>query len=126
MCLIGEAKSWHRTWRALTNPGWICSELHQCIAVLSHCLHARLAKVNGGQGKLTRIVMPYTPPPRRPKPLIFWIIAAIVIAALIVAWIFWANNLGRGANPRTDVPMTPGYAPATSTAAHPAVPADQA
>jgi hypothetical protein len=68
----------------------------------------------------------YTPPPRRPRPVIFWIIAAIVIAALIVAWIFWANNLGKGVNPRTNVPMTPGYAPATSTGAHPAVPANQA
>jgi hypothetical protein len=69
---------------------------------------------------------PRTPPPRRPRPVIFWIIAAIVIAALIVAWIFWAGNLGKGVNPETNVPMTPGYAPATSAGIHPAVPAEQA
>jgi hypothetical protein len=59
--------------------------------------------------------------------VLFWIIAAIIIAAIIVAWIFWANDLGRGVNPQTNVPMTPGYAPATTTGGPPpAVPANQA
>ncbi|MGN6312317.1 MAG: hypothetical protein ACTHMO_00985 [Rhodanobacteraceae bacterium] len=68
-----------------------------------------------------------TPPPRRPRPVLFWIIAAIVIAAIIMAWIYWANDLGRGTNPNTNVPMTPGYAPATTTGGPPpSVPAGNA
>lgn len=66
---------------------------------------------------------PRTPPPRRPRPVLFWIIAAIIIAAIIVAWIYWASDLGRGTNPQTNVPMTPGYAPATSTRTPASVPA---
>jgi hypothetical protein len=59
--------------------------------------------------------------------VLFWIIAAIIIAAIIVAWIFWANDLGRGTNPQTNVPMTPGYAPAATTGGPPAsVPANSA
>ncbi|HXS72976.1 MAG TPA: hypothetical protein VN725_02950 [Rhodanobacteraceae bacterium] len=65
-------------------------------------------------------------PPRRPRPILFWVIAVIIIAAIIVAWIYWASDLGRGVNPRTDVPMTPGYAPATTAGAPPSVPANQA
>ena len=67
-----------------------------------------------------------TPPPRRPRPIGFWIGIAIVIGALIVAWIFWASKLGQPVVPRQNVPITPGLAPATSTVAHPVVPADQA
>jgi len=52
--------------------------------------------------------------------VLFWVIAAIIIAAIIVAWIFWAGYLGRGTNPQTNVPMTPGYAPATTTGGPPA------
>ncbi|HEX6613302.1 MAG TPA: hypothetical protein VF022_05505 [Rhodanobacteraceae bacterium] len=70
---------------------------------------------------------PRTPPPGRPRPVLFWIIAAIIIAAIIVAWIYWANDLGRGINPNTNVPLTPGYAPATSAGGPPAsVPAGSA
>jgi hypothetical protein len=56
----------------------------------------------------------------------FWIIAAIIIAAVIVAWIFWAGNLGRGYNPKTNVPTTPGYAPATTAGTRLTVPSEQA
>jgi len=55
--------------------------------------------------------------------VLFWIIAAIIIAAIIVAWIYWASDLGRSINPQTDVPMTPGYAPATSAQTPASVPA---
>jgi hypothetical protein len=55
--------------------------------------------------------------------VLFWIIAAVIIAAIIVAWIFWASDLGRSINPQTDVPMTPGYAPATSAQTPASVPA---
>jgi len=62
-------------------------------------------------------------PLHRPRLVIFWIKADIVIAALIVSRISWPA-ISAGVTSQTNVPMTPGYAPAISTGAHLAVPAN--